>query len=291
MQGLPRIDTIPPPSLTDKIILITGGGRGIGRAFALATAKQGATVVVTARSPDQLEETVSMIEQDGGQAHAIPCDVTIEAHVISVIEQVQQTLGPVDVLINNAGVWGPIARLWEVDTLAWWKTMEIHVRGSLLFSYGVLPAMITRKKGCIINIVSHAGIHRWPTCSAYAVSKAALIKLTENLAAETYKYGIPIFAAHPGIVTTGLTDEAMNTDAAIDSDAGKAALWIRQEVLNGHAVSPEQAAAFIVSLASGAADALSGRYITVHDDLQYLISHAVEIQERDLCTLKLRTFE
>jgi NAD(P)-dependent dehydrogenase (short-subunit alcohol dehydrogenase family) len=291
MHGVQGITTVHPAILSDKIILITGGGRGIGRAFALATAKKGATVVVTARSRDQLEATVSTIEQEGGRALALTCDVTVEADVISVIERVQQTLGPVDILINNAGVWGPIAKLWEVDTTAWWKTMEIHVRGSLLFSHAVLPTMISQKKGCIINIVSHAGVHRWPTCSAYAVSKAAVIKLTENLAAETHKYGISIFAAHPGIVTTGLTDEAINMDAPMDSDAGKAALWIRHEVLNGNAVGPEEAAAFIVNLASGAADALSGRYITVHDDLEFLISHGSEIQERDLFTLKLRTFE
>jgi NAD(P)-dependent dehydrogenase (short-subunit alcohol dehydrogenase family) len=291
MQSSPTIDTVLPAALTGKIVLITGSGRGIGRAFALASAQRGATVVLTARSPGQLAETVLRIEGDGGRAFAFTCDVTVEANVRSVVEQVQQKLGLVDVLINNAGVWGPIAKVWEVDVGAWWKTMEIHVLGSLLFSHAVLPAMIARKRGCIINIVSHAGVHRWPTCSAYAVSKAAVIKLTENLAAETRKLGISIFAAHPGIVTTGLTDEAFHLDAPTDSDAGKAAAWIRQEVLNGHAVSPEQAAAFVVTLASGAADALSGRYVTVHDDLPYLLSRAEEIGQHDLYTLKLRELQ
>jgi NAD(P)-dependent dehydrogenase (short-subunit alcohol dehydrogenase family) len=269
-------------------VWITGGGRGIGRAFAQAVAAAGAAVVITARSADQLAETVGLIEAGGGRAVAYVCDVTVQAEIERTYAAIQRELGGVDVLVNNAGGWGPIAPLWEVDASEWWCTMEIQLLGSLLHSRIVLPAMMAQRRGCIINIVSHAGVHRWPTCSAYAVSKSAVIKLTEHLAVETRHFGIAAFAVHPGIVVAGLTDQALTMDAPVDSAPGRAAAWIRQEVAQGHTVTPEEAARMIVTLAAGAADSLSGRYLTVYDDLADLIAHAADIQAQDLYTLKLR---
>jgi NAD(P)-dependent dehydrogenase (short-subunit alcohol dehydrogenase family) len=116
------------------------------------------------------------------------------------------------------------------------------------------------------------------------VSKAAGIKLTENLASETRRYGVAIFSFHPGISTVGLTEEALAMDAA----PGSPAAWIQQEVGAGRAVPPERAAQVVVYLASGRADVLSGRYFTVHDDVAGLVERAAEIQRDDLYTLRLR---
>ena len=279
-----------PGSLMGQVALVTGAGRGLGRVFAQTLAAAGLRVAVTARSVEQLAETVSLIEAAGGCAIALPGDVTDQAVVERVVERVRHQLRPIDLLVNNAGLWGPINPVWEVDPEQWWRTMEIHVRGSFLCARAVLPGMIARRRGRIINVASHAGVHRWPTVSAYAISKAALIKFTENLAAETKRHGVAVFVIHPGIATIGLTELAMAIDAPLESPAGRAAAWIRQEVAAGHAVPPERSAELVMWLASGCADALSGRYLSISDDLASLIKHAEEIQRHDLYTLRLREF-
>lgn len=270
--------------LSGQVALVTGGGRGIGRVFAQTLAAAGAAVAVLARSPDQIADTVRHIDGMGGRALGCAADVTDKQAVMLAVERIQEHLGPVEVLVNNAGVWGPLAPLWEVDPQHWWQTLEINVLGSLLCTQAVLPAMIARGRGRIINIASHAGIFRWPQASAYAVSKAALIKLSENLAAETKQQGVAVFAFHPGIVTIGLTDAAL----AMDAPAGSPAAWIQQEVAAGRVLPPEPGAAALVYLASGQADTLSGRYLTVHDDLAALVARAEEIRQDDLYTLRLR---
>jgi NAD(P)-dependent dehydrogenase (short-subunit alcohol dehydrogenase family) len=270
------------------VALVTGGGRGLRRVFAQALAAAGAAVAVGARSEDQLAETVSLIKARSGSAIAVPFDVTDQRAVQCAVETIQSRLGPVDLLVNNAGLWGPINPLWEADPEEWWCTMEVHVRGSFLCARAVLPRMINQQHGRIINIVSHAGVFRCPNASAYAISKAALIKFTENLAVETKHQGIAVFAAHPGIVKVGLTELAMNMKGSMESPTGRAAAWIRKEVAEGRAVLPERAAQLIVSLAAGHADALTGRYLTVHDDVESLAARAEEIQRDDLYTLRLR---
>ncbi len=289
MLGTPNLyESNVPIDLTGQVALVTGGGRGLGRVFAQALAAVGAAVAVAARSEHQLAETVSLIKAKNGQAIAVPFDVTDEPALERAEKVIQSRLGPVDLLVNNAGMWGPINPVWETDPEQWWRTMEVHVRGSFLCARAVLPGMIARQKGRIVNVVSNAGVFRWPTCSAYSVSKAALIKFTENLAAETKRQGVAVFAVNPGIVTIGLTELAMNMEDSTESHAGRAAAWIRQEVEEGRAVPPEQGAQLIVSLASGAADMLTGRYLSVDDDLAALVARGDEINREDLYTLRLR---
>lgn len=277
--------------LAGRVALVTGGGRGLGQVFAQMLARAGAAVAVAARSADQLQETVSLIEAQGGRAVAIPLDVTDQPAVEQAVETIERRLGPVDILVNNAGLWGPINPVWAVDPEQWWRTLEIHVQGSFLCARAVLPGMIARRCGRIINIVSHAGVHRWPTCSAYAVSKTAVIKFTENLAAETKRHEVTVFALHPGLATVGLTHLALDMDAPAASPAGRAAAWIRQQVAEGQAVPPEQSAHLVVWLATGRADKLTGRYLTVDDNLEALVARADEIQQADLYTLRLRESE
>ena len=148
--------------------------------------------------------------------------------------------------------------------------------------------MIARRRGRIVNVTSHAGIYRWPYLSAYAISKAAVIKLTENLAVETKKHRLKLFSMNPGLLRVGMTESLLAADVPPESPVGLVAAWVRHEIAARGEVSPERGADLVVLLASGRADALSGRYISIHDDLDALIGRAASIVHRDLYTLRLR---
>ena len=274
--------------LNGYVAVVTGASRGLGRVYARALAAAGAAVAVTGRSPTDLRETVQLIEAAGGRAIPMNFDVADPDGVDRAVNVIQEQLGAVDVLINNAGVSGPVGYSWDVDPDSWWQTLEIHVRGTYLCSRAVLPGMIRHRGGRIINIVSHAGVFRFPTASAYSVAKAAVIKLTENLAVELKRNNIYVFAFHPGLVDGGLTHAALEEDVSIDSPARAATKWVREQYEAGQAVPPELAIDAILLLASGGADELSGRYLTVFDDLAMLAATAETIRRNDLLTLRLR---
>src|SRR5689334_15102316 len=180
-------------NLSGQVALVTGGGRGLGRVYAQALAAAGASVAVVARSDDQLAETVKTITQSGGKAIAIAADVTDRQAVEQMTHTVEQQLGAVDLLINNAGILSPLGPLWETDPDEWWRNLEINVRGVLLCSASILPGMVQRRRGRIINVSSGAGTQPTAYGSAYVTSKTAMIRLTESLALETAQYGIHIF--------------------------------------------------------------------------------------------------
>lgn len=233
---------------------------------------------MTARSED-LAETVRLIEEGGGRALAVRADVTDEQAMRRAIGEVRRRLGPVDLLVNNAGVTGPIGRLWEVDADEWWRTVEINLRGVILSSRLVLPEMVARRKGRIINLSSTAGVGRWPQVSAYAISKAAVIKFTENLAVETKREGVAVFSIHPGLPPIGLTETALGAEAPASSPEGRSS-WLREQIANGKAAAPERAARLVMLLASGRADRLSGCHLSVDDDVEALLDRAVGDQRR-----------
>ena len=191
--------------------VITGGGRGIGRVLARALADAGAAVGLIARSADELAQTVRLVTDADGTAAAACADVTDGHAVAEAIDALRRQLGPADLLVNNAGVSGPFGDVWQVDAGDWWRAVEINLRGAFLCSQAVLPGMTARGAGRIVNITSQAGVFRWPQVSAYSVSKAAVIKFTENLAAEAGRSGVRAFSVHPGLTPIGLTDGFITT--------------------------------------------------------------------------------
>lgn len=274
--------------LKGHVAVVTGSSRGLGRVYARALAAAGAAVAVTGTSASQVCETAQMIQAAGGRAVPVSFDVADPSRVELAMNEIEAKLGPVDVLVNNAGVGGPFDYSWNADPDAWWRTFEVNVRGAFLCSRAVLPGMTSRGGGRIINIASNAGVFRWPTASAYSASKAALIKLTENLAIELKRNNVSVFAFHPGLVDGGMTHDALTADACSDSPAHRAAMWVRQQYEGGHTVAPELAVNSILFLACGGGDALSGRYLTVFDDLAILAAKAETIRREDLLTLRLR---
>jgi NAD(P)-dependent dehydrogenase (short-subunit alcohol dehydrogenase family) len=271
-------------ALQGQVVMVTGGGRGVGRAIAEDLAAAGAAVAVTARSADQLAETVRRIEAAGGRAVAAPADVTDRAAVAGAVAGAERALGPVDLLVNNAGTAAALGPFWETDPDVWWRDAEVHVRGAVLCARAVLPGMVARRRGRIVNVVSAAGARATPYLSAYACAKAALLRLTDTLAAEAAPHGIAVFAASPGPVRTALLE------AAAASPAGQR--WLPQfarMLAGGGDLSPARGVRLVRFLAEGRADALSGRFFQPSDDLTALVARAEEIVRDDLYTVRLRT--
>ena len=168
---------------------------------------------------------------------------------------------------------------------AWWSAMDTNVRGTLLATQLVLPEMVHRRRGRIINLTSEAGAHRWPLVSGYSVSKAAVIKLSENLAHETRRHGISVFSFHPGLLPIGMTA----TVASHDDDSphfARIRQWALREIEQGRGGDPDHAVQMMVRLAAGDADALSGRHLSVHDDLDAVLARAGEVEGRDLYVMR-----
>jgi NAD(P)-dependent dehydrogenase (short-subunit alcohol dehydrogenase family) len=276
-------DTQP---LTGQVALVTGGGRGLGRAYAQALAKAGAAVAVTARTASELQETVQLIEQNGGRGLAIAADVTDATAVTQLVAAVEQQLGPVDLLVNNAGSLRAIGRVAEVQADDWWRELEINVRGPFLCSQAVLPGMIARRRGRIINLASGAGLNPVDCASAYAVSKAALIRLSENLALETKAYGIAVFAIAPGTVRTPMNDYMLIAEI-VQQRIPQIHQWFQQLFAEGRDTPVALSVALILSLASGQADVLSGCMIGVDDNLATLVERAAELAQDQMYTLRL----
>lgn len=188
--------------LKDKVAIVTGGGKGIGKAIALAFAAEGAAVVISGRSVPQLEETVEEIRSRNGRVTAIPTDVSDEAQVKAMVERTIAEYGKVDILVNNSGITGPTAPVVEMDLAAWNETLAINLTGAMLCSREVLRHMIPQKSGVIIMITSDGGRgcdgkSGFPKRSPYTCSKIGMIGLTETMSVEVGEYGIRVNAVSP----------------------------------------------------------------------------------------------
>ncbi|GAA3464442.1 SDR family NAD(P)-dependent oxidoreductase [Saccharothrix longispora] len=260
VRAIPRSATGKPLRPPAQRVLVTGGGRGLGRDFAAALAAAGATVLVVGRDRAELDRTVELGAGLPGTIECAAADVTDPATLTAAV-----ALGDVDVLVNNAGVPGPIGPTWTTDPGSWWRTFEVNLRGADNASRAVLPGMIARGGGRVVNVVSRAGKLRWPHASAYAVSKAALIALTANLEGELRGTGVTTVAFDPGLLDTGMTRAHLDRGHVGDPHAdGILDFTLRARDDGGFTPVPAATAA-LVRIAMGAADHLSGRYVTADE--------------------------
>lgn len=264
-----------------QVAVVTGGGRGLGRAFAKELATAGARVAVVARSVDELAQTVALIENANGRAKAFQADVSSADEVGRTFESVEQFFGPVDLLVNNAGVVGPIGPFWERPFEDFWRAMEVNLRGALLCAHAVLPGMVARKQGRIINVTT--GTAPFPYLSSYLASKMALVRAAECIAAEVKPFGISVFSIAPGTVETKMTDISRNS-----ADGRQWLPWFRRIFDEGLNVPPERPAELIVKLASGEFDALTGLYLTPFDDLSRVLNEVDRVRKDQLHSLRVR---
>jgi NAD(P)-dependent dehydrogenase (short-subunit alcohol dehydrogenase family) len=256
--------------LAGQVAIVTGAGRGLGRAIALRFAAEGAAVTVTSRTRADLDQVVAQIESAGGRALAAPGDVTRRDDVDRVVDAAVRTFGAVSLLVSNAGVPGPFGPIGVIDPDEWWGSHAVHVRAPLLFASAVLPGFQKRGGGRIIFVASRGGVEVAPSLSAYCVGKAAQIRLAEHLAAEGKEHGVRVFAIEPGTV---ITDMAEYTMASPDAKR-----WLPQMIETLAQIKSQsdprqglaRCAEMCVQLASGRFDALSGRYLTPDDDFDAL---------------------
>jgi NAD(P)-dependent dehydrogenase (short-subunit alcohol dehydrogenase family) len=252
--------------LDGQTALVTGGGRGIGANIARELKRAGMDVAVAART---VEEVSAVGEKVGTWVVA---DVSREPDVQRMLAEVEVELGPVDVLVNNAGIEGPEEPFEAHTQEDWWRTFEVNVLGVYLCCRGVVPRMLKRGGGRVVNVTSGAAYLptvRPGASTAYGTSKAAVHRYSELLAKQLTPQGVFVFSISPGLVRTAMTEGNFPDDAP----------W----------TPPECAPRLVRKLASGRYDALAGRYLHAeHDDLDELMARIDEVREQDLNAVRLR---
>ncbi len=268
--------------------IITGANRGMGRAIATAYVQAGASVLLVARDEPLLEQVREELEacasDPARQIHAMGCDVSKARDCQAVVARAQQLFGEITILVNNAGIYGPMGKIEEVDWEHWVQAIEINLFGTVLMSRAILPHMRQQKYGKIINLSGGGATAPLPGISAYAASKAAVVRVTETMAEELRDTGIDVNSLAPGALNTRLLDEVL---AAGPEKVG-AAFHQRAVAQKEHGGAPlEKGASLAVFLASAASDGITGRLISaVWDPWQDLPSHRDELAAGDVYTLR-----
>lgn len=238
--------------LKDKVVIITGAGSGVGRALALEFGARGARVVCAARRSDRIQETAATIEANGGAALAVHADVTDIVQVEHMVSQALDAFGQIDVLFNNTGSFGAIGAVWEVDPELWWHDVTVNLRGTMLCCRAVLPHMLKRDSGILINM---AGGNQIPGGTGYSCSKVGVARFTELLAKELKHEGSSVlaFLMGPGFVRTQMTEFQIQTP--------EGQKWLpssKDAVEQGNDRPPEDCARASVKLIHVACPELSG---------------------------------
>lgn len=251
--------------------LVTGANRGIGRYLALGLAAAGYDVALLGRRREALDEVADECGSSGGKAVVAVADVVDRAQVGSAVAEIEDALGGIDLLVNNAGVIEPDDRPFaEADVEQTWHVVEVNVRGPILMTHAVLPGMLNRGSGRIVNLNSGAGHKAMTAYTGYAVGKGALARLTTQIDAQYRDRGIAVFDVAPGHIETEMT-------RGMPMHAGRTD-W----------TAPEALVELAVGIGAGHLDALSGRFFRAGTDtVDSLLATADEILDADARTLRL----
>ncbi|MFF0298817.1 SDR family NAD(P)-dependent oxidoreductase [Kitasatospora sp. NPDC004614] len=261
-------------SLAGQVGLVTGAGRGIGREIAIGLAAEGMAVGLIGRTQETLIATLKECVRHGSRGVAVVADVSHPGAVREAVRAVERDLGPVDLLVNNAGqVDGAEVPIWETDPAQWWQVVETNLRGPYNLLRHVLPGMVERGRGRVVNLNSGFALRPDGNYTAYATSKGALLQLSDNIADSVGQHGIVVLDISPGAVRTDMTaDMPMFRDR---SEWGSIPYMV----------------AVTVDAARGRFDALHGRFLHAgRDNLETLVASAEAMREADARTLRLRPY-
>jgi glucose 1-dehydrogenase len=257
--------------LAGQVAIITGGGRGIGRAIALRFAREGASVLLAARTQSQTEAVAAELKAAGHKAAAIAADVSQESDCQAIVSAARKQFGHVDVLVNNAGVLGPVKPVEEISPKEWDEVIAINLRGPYLLSRLVLPEMYQRGSGAIINVSSVAAKAALQWNSPYAASKAGLVGLTRTLAAEAARKGVRVNAICPGPVPETEMSQALGKGIAerLHADPDELFKGFLERILQGKPQTAGDIADAALFLASSQAAAIIGQTLNVDGGMSF----------------------
>jgi NAD(P)-dependent dehydrogenase (short-subunit alcohol dehydrogenase family) len=252
--------------LQDKVAIITGGGRGLGRSIAVLFGKEGARVVVTARNFSQIDHVAQELKVLRKSAIAIPADVSDENQVVALVQKTLETYGTIDILVNNAGFRGPIGPLHQIPLAEWEETVRANLTTAFLCSKAVIPTLIEKKAGKIINIATTQTPR--PNLTPYMVAKAGMIHLTKQLSRELKEFNIQVNTIHPGVMDTRMQEEIRKAGTkAIGTDMFDR---LKEE---GLLHSPDEPAKLVLFLASKAGDGITGEFLSFDDkEVKFLLA-------------------
>jgi 3-hydroxybutyrate dehydrogenase len=251
--------------LQGQVAIVTGGGRGIGRAIARKFAAEGAVVVVTARSENEIREVAAEIQGAGGKASAVQADLAHEADCKKIVDGAHGAFGKVDILVNNAAIYGPIQTIENFPLADWDEVMTVNLRSPLVLSQLVLPEMYARKSGSILNISTVGAKGAFEMSGAYTSSKAALIGLTRVMAAEGARKGVRVNAICPGPVTETRMSQDLTRRYAerFQSASDEVLKQMIQRILQGRPQTAEEIASAALFLVSDQSSAITGQTLNV----------------------------
>jgi NAD(P)-dependent dehydrogenase (short-subunit alcohol dehydrogenase family) len=269
--------------LAGEVAVVTGAGRGIGRAIALAQAKEGAKVALLARTKSEIENVAEAIAAEGGIARAFAVAIVDLDRVVKTFEAIEGDLGPVSLHTNNAGSFVAVGPIWAIEPEAWWRDIETNIRGTFNCCRAAIPAMTARGHGRIINMTGGGTATSFPSGSGYATSKAGLLRFTECVSDSLAGSRVLMFAMDPGLVRTAMTEYQLS------SEAGRTHLPNMPRLFEqGVNVPPTLAARLSVEIGSGRFDKLAGRMLmAARGDLDLRDADIDDIVAADLRSLRV----
>jgi NAD(P)-dependent dehydrogenase (short-subunit alcohol dehydrogenase family) len=275
--------------LEGKTAVVTGAGSGVGRALAVEFARAGMKVACCGRREKKLEETVLAIRREGGEGCATPADVTEWPQVIGMIEQALSRFGSIDLLFNNAGSFRFVGPVWNADPEDWWSDVKVNLLGSMMTARAVLPHMMGRGSGVIINMDGGGGSNGPnPGGSAYGCSKAALLRFTESLAKELEREGSKVlaFCMMPGFVRTEMTEYLIGAPEREEWQG-----HVRTLMGSDVELPPEACAKAAMKLLSIAGPELNGRIFYADADYGRIDKNKKRIKDENLYVMHLMTLD
>ncbi len=248
--------------LSGKIALVTGGGRGIGRATALELARLGADVAVAARSTAEIDEVAAAIKALGRRSVAIAVDLADAQSTLALVGTVEKALGPINILINNAGMVGPFGPTWTLDPAEWDRAMHINVIAPFLLARQALPAMLAADWGRIVNVSSGIAQNPANNIGAYSTTKAALDMFSRQLGGELKGTHVTTTSIYPGIV-----DTAMSNHVSQQETLGQMASYMQKLRSENNMAQPESPARLIAAVVLATDSALNGQIVDIHSEI------------------------